>query len=592
MTGFSEDLEQYRQAVWILDPVRNRVLAANALGCARFGWSTDTRMPPLILDAGMPGFVRLRFLIGEGDLKSPQQEDLLLWTRNGAERIPCLVSRVSGVDERLLLVEERSETHTFEKRSVAGKPQIQQDTPKAAKKETKTPRKPALKRRKKNATKASPTAEEKTAANKVEPVSKKSNKTAKKTKPSRSSSRSKSSTCSSSKVKSTAKRKPAPKSKSKNEIAQPELPISSPIPPVSEEDRDAAVLLAIAKQIRSGKKMNLSPAQTESLRDAPVSRRATPDKLRQSEVSSSAEASSSAKSSSTQNKAKRKPNKRNDDFLSVPDFNKVEQALKFSVEALRQAAQYSNNEPTVDGGLGNIPISNMTVAGLAKLAHEMKTSLSAISAASEIMRDELIGPIENARYKSYASDIHDNAQHLLGVIARMLPKETEDQQESKGPTEYTELDFNDLTQRVVSGLRPLAKERGLTLAFTAKQRLPHVVADATSVRQIIINLVTNAMKFTPAGGKITVATSYRLNGPVKLSVRDTGPGMPHAAVQQALKGKGPDALRRRQGGGYGLGFPLIHQLAEQNGAKLDIKSKLGRGTTVDVCFGKDRVIPV
>jgi len=227
-------------------------------------------------------------------------------------------------------------------------------------------------------------------------------------------------------------------------------------------------------------------------------------------------------------------------------------------------------------------------AMLGKLAHELKTPLSAISAASEIMKDERLGPIGNARYLGYAADIHSSARHALGVIERLLGRG----EASEGALEFAEIDANALLQSSASQVKLLAERAGIELALDLEPRLPHVVADATSLRQIVFNLLTNALKFTVAGGRITVASAYQLDGPLRIEVKDTGRGMSHREIRRYLDAKAVPRPERREGGGFGMGLPLVRALAEANGARLAIESAPGKGTSAAVIFSKDRVIPV
>ena len=225
-----------------------------------------------------------------------------------------------------------------------------------------------------------------------------------------------------------------------------------------------------------------------------------------------------------------------------------------------------------------------------KLAHELKTPLSAILAAAEIMRDERLGSMGNRRYLGYASDIHDSARHALNVIAKMLDGGAPIA--ASAPV-FEATDLNELARRVVSSMMPLAKGRQLTLELDLEARLPHVVADPVSLRQILINLLSNALKFTPAGGDVHVATGYLDNGAVFLVVRDTGEGMTPNVMARAFDGDlaiaDPERNAQRPGGGYGIGLPLVRRLVEANHADIEIDSAPDKGTVVLIAFGPSRL---
>lgn len=233
---------------------------------------------------------------------------------------------------------------------------------------------------------------------------------------------------------------------------------------------------------------------------------------------------------------------------------------------------------------------------IARLAHELKTPLSAIVAAAEIMRDERFGPIENARYRSYASDIFDSARHALMVIGNMLGDAAAgidfDQASGLPAMVFTEVDLNAVADSCVSSMRPLADAAGLGLSASLADGLPHIIADATAVRQIALNLLTNAVKFSSTGGEIRLVTRYDCDGRVELVVRDTGRGMTAEEIAKAEAPHEGSALARREGGGLGIGLPLVGALARANGAGIAIASELSRGTTVTLSFARDRVVPV
>lgn len=228
---------------------------------------------------------------------------------------------------------------------------------------------------------------------------------------------------------------------------------------------------------------------------------------------------------------------------------------------------------------------------LARLAHELKTPLSAIVAAAEIMRDARFGPIGDPRYQGYAAGIYDSAHHALGVINAMLGTATGDGDLRDGVA-FAELDLNEIVAQVALSVKALLEAAGLTITHHLEPGLPHVIADPVTVRQMLLNLVTNAMRATLSGGTIVLATTYELAGPVHLAVTDTGSGMQAADIARALDPTRQADFELRASGGLGLGYPLILSLAQLNGATIGITSKPGQGTAVRITFGANRVIPV
>jgi two-component system cell cycle sensor histidine kinase PleC len=222
---------------------------------------------------------------------------------------------------------------------------------------------------------------------------------------------------------------------------------------------------------------------------------------------------------------------------------------------------------------------------MTRLAHELRTPISAMTAAAELMASERLGAIGNPKYLGYAEDIAASGRHALSVITRVLQEWQ--QPETQRPLEFVQLDLNRLAERLVSVLQPLARERRQTITARLEAKLPNVIADATSVRQILLNLLTNAIRYADTGSDIAVVTAFVLDGPVTLQVADAGPGMT-AAQLAAARGEVSTAPAR----GTGLGLPLVRQLAAANGAAFAIDSGPSSPTTTTLTFSKDKVVPV
>jgi signal transduction histidine kinase len=228
---------------------------------------------------------------------------------------------------------------------------------------------------------------------------------------------------------------------------------------------------------------------------------------------------------------------------------------------------------------------------LATLAHELKTPLSAIAAASEIMRDERLGAIGDERYRGYAADIHAGARHALAVVERLLAGRAPATTLPAGTPPDADsarrlTDLNEVAAECVSVLKPLADNARLELTAVLSRDPVRLAADATSLRQILINLLTNAIKFARRGDAVEVATRRDEAGAVSVEVRDTGPGMTRAEIARALDAGAEPLAAPRRGGGLGIGLPLVRQLAEANGGRLAIESVPGKGTRVQIEFGR------
>jgi signal transduction histidine kinase len=248
-----------------------------------------------------------------------------------------------------------------------------------------------------------------------------------------------------------------------------------------------------------------------------------------------------------------------------------------------------------EAGAGAAPIVLADPEGVtrmpatARLAHELRTPLSAVIAYAEVLRDEHFGPLANARYRDYASNIFDSAQHALSVLDGMLASDDPDR---AGLPElaFRDLDPADVIEDCLAVAGPLAGRAGLDLVADLDPATPHIVADEVSLKQMLLNLITNAIKFGRRGDRVTVRAAACSDGSLTIAVADTGPGMRPAPSRGEETGE--EGRRGGQDGGLGIGLPLTRALAKANGAELTVESAPGRGTRVSIAFRKDRVVPV
>ncbi|MCE1235150.1 MAG: ATP-binding protein [Hyphomicrobiales bacterium] len=228
---------------------------------------------------------------------------------------------------------------------------------------------------------------------------------------------------------------------------------------------------------------------------------------------------------------------------------------------------------------------------LATMSHELRTPLNAILGFSEVMRDEIMGPVGNEHYKGYVADIHDSGRHLLELINEILDISRIEAGRYTLNEESVTLPYvvEDCVHLI--GLR--ARSKGLTIAEQYEDGMPKIWADERAMRQIVLNLLSNAVKFTPTGGAITVKVGWTAGGGQYVAVKDTGPGIPEEEIPIVLSrfGQGSIAIKSAEQG-TGLGLNIVQALIGMHGGTFDLRSKLREGTEVTVTIPQSRVLEV
>ncbi|MBS3648440.1 PAS domain S-box protein [Pseudaminobacter sp. 19-2017] len=226
---------------------------------------------------------------------------------------------------------------------------------------------------------------------------------------------------------------------------------------------------------------------------------------------------------------------------------------------------------------------------LARISHEIRTPLNAIIGFSELVLGERFGPIGNDRYRDYLQDINRSGNHVLELVNDLLDISKIEAGEQE--MSYEAVSLNETLAQTVAMMQPQANRERVIIRSSFTSRLPEVVADPRSVRQIALNLLSNAVRYTQAGGQVIISTAHEPSGDVVIRVRDTGIGMSPAEIEQALKPfKQINALKRPRGDGTGLGLPLTKAMVEANRARFSINSTPGEGTLVEVTFPATRVL--
>jgi len=226
---------------------------------------------------------------------------------------------------------------------------------------------------------------------------------------------------------------------------------------------------------------------------------------------------------------------------------------------------------------------------LANMSHELRTPLNNIIGLSDIFTQEMFGPLASERYRDYAQDIHESGEHLLGIINDVL---------DLARIEAGTLDLHDcplhlgaLAPEVCRMLERRATAKGVRLETAVPVRCPGLLADELRARQMLINLVTNAVKFTPAGGRVTISAACRKGAELVITVADTGRGMRPEDIPLALEPyRQLDLTVRDAERGVGLGLPLTRSLVESHGGRLVLTSEPETGTRASLHFPAARVL--
>jgi signal transduction histidine kinase len=226
---------------------------------------------------------------------------------------------------------------------------------------------------------------------------------------------------------------------------------------------------------------------------------------------------------------------------------------------------------------------------LANMSHELRTPLNAILGFAEILDGEVLGPLGNDRYKTYAGDIRDSAGHLLAIISDILEISRVDS--GKIALNESEVDLMALAEDVHAKCRSMATKRGVRVHLDPCPHAPIVRADDGLLHQCVANLLTNAIKFTASAGEVRITLAHEPGGGCRVQVADTGIGIapedrdrifePFTQVQSAFA---------RDHGGNGLGLPLVQRIVELHGGEVALTSELSAGTTVTFRLPAERVV--
>jgi PAS domain S-box-containing protein len=216
---------------------------------------------------------------------------------------------------------------------------------------------------------------------------------------------------------------------------------------------------------------------------------------------------------------------------------------------------------------------------LANVSHELRTPLNAIIGFSDVMKMELLGPLGTPRYQEYIRDIFDSGKLLLSLIEDIL--DLSKIESGKMELHPEPVSVAEVFDTAMTLMRERAKNGGITMRTEVAPDLPDLMVDHRAMKQIVVNLASNAVKFTPRGGEVRLAARRLDDSRAEIVVRDTGIGIAKHDLDEVVK---PfvqvDSAHQRRQSGTGLGLPIVKSLTDLSGGTFRLESELGRGTTV------------
>lgn len=227
---------------------------------------------------------------------------------------------------------------------------------------------------------------------------------------------------------------------------------------------------------------------------------------------------------------------------------------------------------------------------LGNMSHELRTPLNAVIGFSEIIANEIKGPVGVPEYKAYATDILESGQHLLELINDIL--DVSKIEAGKYNMTETEVDVPGIVQACLKMLKVRIDEAGLKLLVDVPNDLPPLLGSPRAMKQVILNLLSNSVKFNRKNGSISIEAELADDGRFVVRVIDTGIGMTKAEIPTALSVFGQvESQLARKFEGTGLGLPLARRLTELHGGQFQLESERGVGTMATLVFPRDRVLP-
>ncbi|MEM7619830.1 MAG: HAMP domain-containing sensor histidine kinase [Pseudomonadota bacterium] len=227
--------------------------------------------------------------------------------------------------------------------------------------------------------------------------------------------------------------------------------------------------------------------------------------------------------------------------------------------------------------------SETTTGFLAKVSHELRTPLNSILGFAELMKTEHFGSFKNQKYKDCSNTIYESALHALSVVNDLL--DVTKIEAGHFSSSLVKVNLNLTIENCLQALQPQISKKRLIVRQSLSPNLRDVLFDERNLKQVLFNVVTNAIKFTRQGGQIIVSTISLKDKTLKLRIIDTGIGMSEADIAIALQPfRQLESAAYENSEGTGLGLPLAKAMVEANGCEFCLSSELNKGTQVDITF--------
>lgn len=255
----------------------------------------------------------------------------------------------------------------------------------------------------------------------------------------------------------------------------------------------------------------------------------------------------------------------------ITERKKTERALRIAKQSAEQA-------------------SAMKTQFLANMSHELRTPLNSIIGFSEMMKNGVLGELQPSKYREYVADIHRGGRHLLSLINDLLDLS---KAEADALSIFEEkFDLVEIAQSVVESMLPQAYDKRIDLSCRAASEMVWFLGDERMMRQVLLNLVSNAIKFTPKGGDVSIDVERTAKGEIRLAVRDTGIGIPAEQIPRAFVAfvQVDNAYSRDEAQGTGLGLALAKRFVELHEGTIRMESEENVGTVVSIVFPAARTV--